>query len=102
MSGTYIKFFETPEHCGRCPFLEASYAADCFVSEEPIVCRYDRRPDDCPLIPVPEHGDLIDRKTALDSLMNGMVMTGYQSRAMDCVNEFYCPTIIPADKEDGE
>lgn len=51
------------------------------------------------IIPVPDHGDLIDRKTALDSLMNGMVMTGYQSRAMDCLNEIYVPTIIPADLE---
>jgi len=51
-------------------------------------------------IPVPPHGDLIDRKTAYDSLLNGMVMTGYQSKALDCINEFYVPTIIPA--EEGE
>jgi len=57
---------------------------------------------DCTLIKgaqavsVPPHGDLIERKTAYDSLLNGMVMTGYQSRALDCINEFYVPTIISA------
>lgn len=51
-------------------------------------------------VPVPPHGDLIDRKTAYDSLLNGMVMTGYQSRALDCINGFYVTTIIEA--EEGE
>ena len=49
-------------------------------------------------VPVPPHGDLIERKTAYESLLNGMVMTGYQSRALDCINEFYVPTIIPAEE----
>lgn len=49
---------------------------------------------------VPPHGDLIDRKTAYNSLLDGMVMTGYQSRALDCISDFYVPTIIPA--EEGE
>jgi len=62
---------------------------------------------DCTLIkgaqavPVPPHGDLIERKAAYDSILNGMMMTGYQSKALDCINEFYVPTIIPA-SEEGE
>lgn len=47
-------------------------------------------------VPVPPHGDLIDRKAAYDSILDGMVMTWYQSRALDCINEFYVPTIIEA------
>lgn len=50
-------------------------------------------------VPVPPHGDLIERKTAYDSLLNGMVMTGYQSMALDCISDFYVPTIIPASEE---
>lgn len=53
------------------------------------------------VVPVPPHGDLIERKEAHDSLLSGMVMTGYQSRALDCINEIYVPTIIPA-SEEGE
>jgi len=52
-------------------------------------------------VPVPPHGDLIERKAAYDSLLDGMVMTGYQSRALDCINEYYVPTIIEAE-EDAE
>lgn len=46
------------------------------------------------------HGDLIERKAAYDSILSGMVMTGCQSRALDCIDEIYVPTIIPA--EEGE
>ena len=53
------------------------------------------------LIPVPPHGDLIERKAAYNSILNGMVMTGYQSKTLDCINEFYVPTVIPA-SEEGE
>lgn len=49
-------------------------------------------------IPVPPHGDLIERNAAHDSILDGMVMTGYQSRALDCISEFYVPTIIPAEE----
>ena len=54
-------------------------------------------------VPVPPHGDLIERKTAYDSLLHGMVMTGYQSRALSCIDEFRVPTIVPAEPaEEGE
>ena len=56
--------------------------------------------EDCPLIEVPPHGDLIERKAAYDSILDGMVMTGYQSMALDCIRELYVPTIIQA--EEGE
>lgn len=62
-----------------------------YVGEMPVMYK---------AVPVPAHGDLTDRKAAYDSLLDGMVMTGYQSRALDCINEFYVPTIIP--KEEGE
>ena len=48
-------------------------------------------------IELPPHGDLIERKTAYDSLLYGMVMTGYQSQALDCIDEFSVPAIIEAE-----
>ena len=54
----------------------------------------------CPLIELPPHGDLIDRNTAYDSILYGMVMTGYQSRALDCISEYSVPTIIESEGED--
>ena len=53
-----------------------------------------------PLVSVPSpHGDLIDRDEAHKSLLNGMVMTGYQSRALDCISSLRVPTIIEAEEE---
>lgn len=37
--------------------------------------------------------DLIRREDAYESLLNGMVMTGFQSRALDCISEFCVPTV---------
>ena len=45
------------------------------------------------------HGDLIDRNEARDAMRYTMSGTGYQSMAMDVLNEFYTPTIIESDKE---
>lgn len=56
--------------------------------------------DKATAVPVPTpYGDLIERKTAYNSIFNGMVMTGYQSKALDCINEFYVPTIIEAEDD---
>lgn len=41
-----------------------------------------------------QHGDLIDRKVAYNSLLYGMVMTGYQSQALNCIDEYWVPTVI--------
>lgn len=109
MSGIYISGMEMPKSCFFCPMRMK-------VDPDTIKClatgeRFEetfagtiemRNRGNCPLIPVPDHGDLIERKTALDSLMDGMDMTGYQSRAMDCLNEIYVPAIIPADKEEKQ
>ena len=40
---------------------------------------------------IDSESDYIKRKEAYDSILNGMVMTGYQSRALDCISEFYVP-----------
>ena len=94
--GIYIPDMEMPIMCSECYF--SSYGWCCRL--ERYVAYAGKKEADCPLVAVPDHGDLIDRSAALDSLMNGMVMTGYQSRAMGCVDEICVPTIIPADKEE--
>ena len=103
-----IKGMEMPNNCGECFLYGLESAGNGMYWD---YCRGMRQiidnPDDgrdsyCPLVPVPPHGDLIDRKTAYDSLLNGMVMTGYQSRALDCISDFYVPTIIPAEAEEQE
>lgn len=63
-----IKGMEMPENCGECLLAKLS------PTGESIYCNYslstvpwDERPFDCPLVPVPEHGRLIDAD-ALEAL----------------------------------
>ena len=108
MSGVYIKGMELPKRCSECRFFAWSRGIGQHCAVAPNITfhatidgfdvNYERN-GDCPLVPVPDHGDLIDRKDVYGSILNGMVMTGYQSRALDCIAEYNVPTIIPADKE---
>jgi len=58
--GVYIKGMEMPSGCISCdfcnPFVEKPYCRR-LMKRVPKVTRL----DNCPLVPVPPHGDLIDR-----------------------------------------
>lgn len=64
-----IKGMEMPKSCysevyssyGYCPFHFFDYHGRSHCSISACKCLKTRRPKDCPLVPVPEHGDLIDR-----------------------------------------
>lgn len=48
----YIKGFPLPNNCGACPLRLAWCRERIYMVT---------RPERCPLVPVPPHGDLIDR-----------------------------------------
>ena len=57
--GIYIKGMEMPKSCGYCPLRhEARDGDECYLGAS--LTEYQKRPDDCPLVPVPPHGRLID------------------------------------------
>ena len=55
MSGIYLPGMEIPKGCAFCPFI---WKCEWDI-HDPMSA--DHRLDGCPLIPVPDHGDLIDR-----------------------------------------
>ena len=74
MVGVYIKGMEMPGSCGECGFLNpGNYKG----KEYPCVCdvgdflvkpsETDLRDGLCPLVEVPDHGDLIDRDALIES-----------------------------------
>ena len=102
-----VRNMEMPISCAECPIGGSMRCA--LIPGVPAWCaEYDQCVEEkklhsqCPLIPVPSHGDLIERKEAYDSLLSGMAMTGYQSRALNCINEIYVPTVIPANHSEGK
>ena len=106
MSGVYIAGMQKPEKCDECPLQTAD-----------MICELST----CPLIPVPDHGRLIDadalRELAIKRIDTAIseqasakrdskeyhMAVGSIGMAFRCrldVDEF--PTIIPADKKDPE
>lgn len=97
--GVYINM-EMPTSCGECPMcydmMQCSIAEPIINFFKVKVKEFDfctERNPRCPLVPVPPHGDLIDRGALEKAVFDGR----YQK-----VFLHDCPTIIPADKEAGE
>ena len=57
-----IKGMEMPNHCGECGIEWCERWKRLIVAGMPSA---KARPEDCPLVPVPPHGDLIDRREAI-------------------------------------
>lgn len=91
----YIKGMEMPEHCGYCRFR---YDGICHVLRK---TRYS--PDECPLIPVPNHGRLIDA----NAMQEEWYRLNFDRKISDGTLAYWnmrlseMPTIIPADKEEN-
>lgn len=120
MSGIYIPGMEMPTCCDRCIYSGWSNFYQIYIctarwrqSENEallfdkkrtnsVVTMRSGRADNCPLVPVPDHGRLVDKDTVCAECRR--VAGEYDGIYPDCT---YCPihiapTIIPADKEAGE
>ena len=95
MSGVYIKGMEMPDKCGHCRFATAF---ECEVTKN-FITTFKVRQVDCPLVPIPPHGRLIDADEIdyYEVERNGEKHYMVWKPHIDGL-----PTIIPADKEDGE
>lgn len=59
MSGIYIKGMEMPDRCLLCPLMNGQWQTCKLLGDDMDVPLATRR-SDCPLVPVPPHGRLID------------------------------------------
>ena len=87
--GVYIKGMEMPKSCWDCYFQDCG---NCCLNDHKVVDKRiieDRIDDECPLIPVPPHGRLIDADGEVG--VNVTMMPGGKCRV-----DLIAPTIIPA------
>ena len=100
-----IKGMEMPTSCDDC---RLNNGISCYAvpeyTEDGVVGRTEDRPDRCPLVPVPPHGDLIDRDALIKDGWSNlhkevMRMGGYAIHELPLKNPSI-PVIIPA--EEGE
>lgn len=99
----YIKGMEMPICCCNCPLAKLS------PTGETLFCNYtlstvpwDDKPFDCPLIPVPPHGRLIDADALFDFILNIYKLSQGDARKAysDVLDTIVAAgDIIPADKE---
>ena len=98
--GVYINM-EMPKNCNKCPlhFYEGQAVCSCralpAIDDDEILKPWKNKRKDCPLVPVPEHGRLIDA----DALMDEAYQPGAYGY-VDAIQIENAPTIIPA--EEGE
>lgn len=107
----YIKDMEMPKNCYVCPFCDYVSARCDAVKGTPYTPqnRYEARAEWCPLVPVPEHGRLIDADALRQSMYHEAFETDSPMQKWDsgCWIRYKmferleesAPTIIPADKE---
>ena len=114
MSGVYIIGMEMPTSCSVCELcgLYAEHKGDVHRCDITMyVVDYEvgleKRRDDCPLVPVPDHGRLIDADAL--KLTFCKECTLYPSRCLGSECDWHSvahlrmmPTIIPTDKGDTE
>ena len=94
MSGIYIPNMQMPTNCAECM---VSIEAKCGTDYKWLLNHtdyYDAVRPDCPLVPVPDHGRLIDAD-ALCELCNNSKL-----KSVDANDIMRMPTIIPADGGD--
>lgn len=101
MSGVYIKGMDVPPNCWWCPvkfWNDSEYI--CPFSHKHINSGDADRHDDCPLLPVHDHGDLIDR----DELMKHGVYLPRDGGYLPLVYMSYvkgAKTVIPAERNEA-
>lgn len=114
MAGVYIKGMKMPENCWECKFekIFSSHADGiycvCIIAGTHID---DGQEDWCPLVSVPDHGDLIDRDEMRKEMTvfsnrrtEDAAMTGNRAiridwnDALDFIKS--ASVVIPADKEE--
>ena len=109
MSGIYIPMKPMPKCCGECSFcIECGGYHYCTAAEFTLMPKeyLDTKHAYCPLIPVPDHGRLIDADALAEEhrvrAHQGMIENSYSVHTIAKAWVDEAPTIIPADKEDGE
>ena len=95
---------EMPKSCGYCPFKYLTMEGDeCMFGV--AYTTYQGRPKDCPLSPVPPHGDLVERDALMELYADEDDLRLENMKVPIAVirqNIMDMPTIIPADEPFGK
>ena len=104
--GVYIEGMEMPRSCAECP-VNMNICKRGYKYLLAHMELYDQRADDCHIIPVPPHGDLVDLSSPFVAQYYDEMKEEWMEKSVtvgdalyDCMVWGMPPTIIPA--EEGE
>lgn len=105
--GIYLKGVSKPQWCSAC-VCNAMHYCQALGRDVADYLMTDKFPDDCPLLEVPSHDDLIEREAALRALKPADSMMTYEPDARweqiwadECEVLFTVPTIISAEEDNN-
>lgn len=112
MPDILIRGMEMPPSCKCCPCYEQSLAFPDYIKRckfgadlpQPWPLQYEKRGDNCPLVELPQHGELIDRDAACERYKHDPKKPEICDGAQDldwlvrCLNE--APVIVPAERSE--
>lgn len=115
MSDVLIKGWERPAECRDCAFCNYSMntgeticdAGNFILADESKAIAFEGRHKDCPLVEIPEHGDLIDKQKLIGGIICelGAAISIGDKKEYDHWNRVLmyvrkADTVIPASKEE--
>jgi len=99
MAGVYIKGENIPYGCAVCPCHNWEQGF-CQVFDDFRAADDDQtRPDWCPLVEVPDHGDLIDRDVLMKYKASAYDINDHELYVVGTGTILRMPAVIPADRE---
>lgn len=90
MTDVLIRGVTIPQNCIDCMCYNTEFGY-CQATEDDIESSFEAKPDKCPIVELPEHGDLIDRNELCDGLVSNHPVVIYAKTA---------PVVIPSNKEE--
>ena len=105
MADILIRGVAVPDRCDyRCPFYVSKGFQACGLTGKSYNWGLDKRPSDCPIHELPEHGDLIDRDAFREEneyyLNREFINPKYEDTLDDLLKD--APVVIPSNKEKTE
>lgn len=102
MAGVYIKGMEMPESCRECPLIKPIHHTSYCQILGKNCGDIKKRNKLCPLVEVPDHGDLIDRDVLMKYKASAYDINDHELYAVGTGTILRMPAVIPADNGEKE
>jgi len=106
MPDILIRGYSAPASCATCHFNSNAFC-DVLGRKVKIPVDYVERPNTCPLVELPPHGDLVDATQYRDEFMDGVYNMcaddSDNNRANAIIDLYDCaPVVVPAERSDTD